>query len=64
MDVVIKIGVPRSLEKLVQMFGRAGKNGRSAQSALEHNIHVIYSITFIFSYLNLGILLFNKMTCR
>ena len=30
-DVVLKIGVPQSLEDLVQMFGRAGRDGRIAQ---------------------------------
>lgn len=30
-DVVLKVGVPQSLEDLVQMFGRAGRDGRSAQ---------------------------------
>ena len=28
-DVVVKIGVPQSLEDLVQMFGRAGRDGRN-----------------------------------
>lgn len=49
-DVVVKMGVPQSLEELVQMFGRAGRDGRSAQGALEHNLHEIYSITFIHVY--------------
>ena len=35
-DVVLKIGVPQSLEDLVQMFGRAGRDGRTAQG--EYNI--------------------------
>lgn len=35
-DVVLKIGVPQSLEDLVQMFGRAGRDGRIAQG--EYNI--------------------------
>ena len=28
---VVRIGVPRSMEKLVQQFGRAGRHGRAAK---------------------------------
>ena len=35
MDAVIEKGVPRSLEELVQMVGRARRDCRSAQGALE-----------------------------
>lgn len=28
-DVVVKVGVPQSLEDLVQMFGRAGRDERN-----------------------------------
>lgn len=31
MDVVVRIGVPPSMEELVQQFGRAGKDGRAAK---------------------------------
>ena len=30
-DVVVNIGVPESLEELVQAFGRAGRDGRPAK---------------------------------
>ena len=29
--VVVKVGVPKSLEDLVQMFGRGGRDGRSTK---------------------------------
>ena len=30
-EVVVKIGVPQSLEELIQGFGRAGRDGRIAK---------------------------------
>ena len=30
-DVVVRIGVPPSMEELVQQFGRAGRDGRAAK---------------------------------
>ncbi len=33
-EVVIKIGVSQSLEELIQGFGRAGRDGRSAKGEL------------------------------
>ena len=32
-DVVIRIGCPPSLEELIQEFGRAGRDGRSARGS-------------------------------
>ena len=34
-DVVIKVGPPSSLEELVQMFGRAGRDGRNAEGMFD-----------------------------
>lgn len=34
-DVVIEVGPPSSLEELVQMFGRAGRDGRNAEGMFD-----------------------------
>ena len=48
-DVAVKIGVPQSLGQLMQMFGQAGRDGRSAQGALEHNLrNLLYNFVFLF----------------
>ena len=33
-EAVVKIGVPKSLEDMVQMFGRGGRDGRNSQGML------------------------------
>ena len=44
-EVVLKIGVPPSLEELVQAFGRAGRDGRSAKGEFTETIklHTVYA---------------------
>ena len=43
-EVVLKIGVPPSLEELVQAFGRAGRDGRSAKGEFTETtkLHTVY----------------------
>ena len=36
-DVVVRIGVPPSMEELVQQFGRAGRDGRAAKGIKYYN---------------------------
>ena len=47
MDVVIKVGVPQAFEDLVQIVGRAGRDGRNAQD-ISHNVMLSYE--FVYSY--------------
>ena len=39
-DLVIKIGCPSSVEELVQMFGRAGRDGRRAEGICVYIVNV------------------------
>ena len=39
-DLVIKIGCPSSVEELVQMFGRAGRDGRRAEGRLNFCVYM------------------------
>lgn len=54
-DVVVKVGVPQTLEDLVQMFGRAGRDGRSAQGA-----NLIKCKDFHCSVISIGILIYSE----
>ena len=54
-DVVLKVGVPQSLEELVQMFGRAGRDGRNAKGK------VLCIMVSIMTYCTrIGILLYSE----
>ena len=46
-DLVIKIGCPSSVEELVQMFGRAGRDGRRAEAMC---VHCTCSLWFMYKY--------------
>ena len=64
-DVMLKIGVPQSLEDLVQMFGRAGRDGRIAHGEYDVvdvlvNSRVYSSLNFCVSLLTTGILLYRE----
>lgn len=55
-DVVVKVGVPQSLEELVQMFGRDGRNAKGI---------TLVNITYIVCiYMYIGILLYGEQDLK